>query len=224
MTKIITLSGWGMAHDALAGVVPDSATHLDYSNFKNIDTFFSSIKGESLDVVVGWSLGGQIALRAISENIIKPKALILLATPYQFVANKEIKCAMDRDSFNLFVSGFANDPVQTLNRFITLVSLNDTKAHEILTTLRQNKTKEHAGRWLYWLEELENFSCNELDFSKMPKTFAVHGRDDTIVDVTQTGLFKSLISDYTLEIFDYCGHAPHLHDEARVKEIIKAAL
>ncbi len=58
----------------------------------------------------------------------------------------------------------------------------------------------------------------------MPKTFSIHGRDDTIVDVTQTGLFKSLISDYALEIFDACGHAPHLHDEARVREIIKAAL
>ncbi len=224
MSNIITISGWGQAHDALAEVVPSGATHLDYSNFKTADEFFESIRGQNPDVVVGWSLGGQLALRALSEGIITAKALVLLATPYQFVASKDIKCGMDRDTFNKFYTNFENDPVKTIKRFMTLISLNDTHLHDILTKLRHSTSTDHAVRWRVWLDELENFSCNAIDFSQIPKTYAVHGRDDTLVDITQTSLFKSLIKDYKLEVFDSCGHAPHLHDVARVAEIIKSAL
>jgi pimeloyl-ACP methyl ester carboxylesterase len=224
MNNIITISGWGQSSDSLANVAPEGALHLDYSKFANINDFFESIKGHNPDLVIGWSLGGQIALRAISEEIINPKALCLIATPYQFVVSKEIKCAMDRDTFNLFYRNFENDPVKTIRRFATLISLNDIHAHDILVKLRQGADIEHASKWLYWLEELENFSCNSLDFSKVPKTFAIHGRDDTLVDVTQTGLFKSLIKDYTLKVLENCGHAPHLHDSIQVSKIIQAAL
>ena len=58
----------------------------------------------------------------------------------------------------------------------------------------------------------------------MPATTAIHGRDDTLVDASQTSLYKSLIKNYKFEIFDSCGHAPHLHDEDRVKNIIQSAL
>ena len=224
MTNIMTFSGWGMAHDALANVTPEGSHHVDYSNFTSAQELFKSLKGQSPDVLVGWSLGGQLALRAISDGILAPKKLILLATPYQFVANKEVKCAMDKDTFSIFVRDLGRAPEMTLKRFITLISLNDANAYDIITKLKQTTSMENSKKWFYWLEELENFSCNSIDFSIIPTTYAIHGRDDTIVDSTQTGLFKSLIADLHLEIFDHCGHAPHLHDEARVKAIIQSAL
>jgi pimeloyl-[acyl-carrier protein] methyl ester esterase len=224
MSKIITLSGWGMAHDSLANVTPEGAIHIDYSNFANAADFLQSVDGLEPDVLVGWSQGGQLALRAISEGALKPRSLVLLATPYQFVANKEIKCGMDPDSFNLFYNHFESDPVKTIKRFLTLISLNDKNIHEILKKLRESLNADNIMRWFYWLGELEGFSCNFIDFTKVPKTFAVHGRDDTIVDFTQTSLFKSLIPNYHLEVFDACGHAPHLHNEQMVREIIKSAL
>jgi pimeloyl-ACP methyl ester carboxylesterase len=220
MSKIVAFSGWGQAHDALANVTPAGTIHIDYSKFPNTGALFAFVKDLDPDVVIGWSLGGQLSLRAISEGLFKPRSLVLLATPYQFVASKDIKCAMDRDTFNIFHANFKHDPVKIIKRFITLISLNDSHIHEILSTLRKNIETEGAERWLYWLEELERFSCNLLDFSQMPKTYSIHGRDDTIVDITQTGLFKPLIADYRLEVFDTCGHAPHLHDEVKVRDII----
>lgn len=224
MNNIVTLSGWGQAFDALANVVPNGATHIDYGNFTNITGFFESIGKQNPDIVVGWSLGAQLALRAISEGIITPSHLVLIAAPYQFVANKDVKCGMDMDSFRFFYSNFENDPVKSIKRFMTLIAQNDTNIHAILTELRSTTKTENAARWLYWLDELENFSCNSLDFSQIPKTIAIHGRDDTIVDISQTGLFKSLIADYTLEVFESCGHAPHLHNAERVKAIIETIL
>lgn len=224
MANVITLSGWGQAHNSLAAVVPKNALHLDYSKFPSVSDFFDSLRKEDADVLVGWSLGGQLALRAISENILKPKVLILISAPYQFVANKDIKCSMNKDTFNSFCSSFQNDPVKTLKRFLALISLNDIYHNEVLKELRNITDMENASRWLYWLRQLESFSCNSLDFSKIPSTIAVHGLNDTIVDSTQTGLFKSLIKDYKIEIFEECGHAPHLHNQKRVKEIVQAVL
>lgn len=222
MSKIVAITGWGQAHDALKNVVPEGSTHVDYSQHSSAADFFRTLKNLSPDIIVGWSLGGQLALRAISEDFITAKALVLLATPYQFVANKEIKCAMNVDNFNSFHNNFTSDPVRTLKRFMTLISVNDSNAHDVLAHLRQNTNTEHASRWLYWLEELESFSCNSVDFSKMPKTIIIHGADDTVVDITQTSLFMPLIMQHSLEVFKKCGHAPHLHDEARVREIISS--
>lgn len=224
MNNIITLSGWGQAYNSLANISPEGATHIDYTKFPSVDAFFKSLKDKNPDIIIGWSLGGQLALRAISEKILKPKKLILISTPYQFVASKDIKCSMSKDTFNTFHSNFESDPVKTLKRFLTLISLNDSNHHEILKELRHATSTEHASRWLYWLEQLESFTCHSLDFSNVPETLAIHGLNDTIVDSTQTGLFKSLIKNYTLEMFENCGHAPHLHNEARVKEIVHAAL
>lgn len=224
MYKITTLSGWGQASDSLSVVSSNESTHIDYSNLADIDALFDTLKLQNPDVVIGWSLGGQLALRAISEGVITPSKLVLLATPYQFVASRDLKCAMDKESFNHFYSSFEKDPAKALKRFITLISVNDTSMHDILSQLRHAAKTHQTANWLYWLSELECFSGNMLDFSKMPATCAIHGRDDTLVDVTQTSLFKSLIKDYRLEIFDSCGHAPHLHDVSRVRRIIKEFL
>lgn len=221
MSSVITISGWGQPYDALKTIVPADAIHIDYSHAPSIADFYRIIKNHNPDVIVGWSLGGQLALRAISDGVISPKSLVLLATPYQFVASKEIKCAMNVDNFNAFYNSFESDPVRTLKRFLTLISLNDSNAHDILMYLRHHTDTAHASRWLYWLSELESFSCNTIDFSYIPKTLAFHGDDDTVVDIAQTGLFMPLISNYTLETFQKCGHAPHLHNEGKVRELIK---
>lgn len=224
MSKILAFSGWGQEYDSLSGVTPEDTIHIDYSKYANMSELFADMHHYNPDVVIGWSLGGQLALRIISEEIFAPACLVLIATPYQFVANKEIKCAMDRDNFNQFYENFKVDPVKTMKRFASFVAMNDSNMHGVLSSLRQREEGNNLLRWLPWLDELESFSCNRLDFMDIPKTYAIHGRDDSLVDVTQTGLFKPLIKEYHIEIFEHCGHAPHLHDEKRVQEIIKQAL
>lgn len=221
MKKIITFSGFGQVYNSLENIAP-TAEHIAYKKYQDIGKLFSDIKGKECDILVGWSLGGQIAIRALQAGVLKPKLLVLLATPFQFVRSKQIKCGIDRDNFNLFESDFKKDTSKALQRFSLMVARNDIKFREVADLLKADS--DDAEKWLYWLSELEKFSCSNVDFSAFPKTVIIHGRNDTIVDASQSSLFLPLIKNVNIEMFNKCGHAPHLHDEAKVKEIINNSL
>lgn len=218
----LTFSGWGQAPDALANIAPN-ATHIKYRDYPDTSSLFTSIKGTACDLLIGWSLGGQLALRAVDSGVLKPKLLVLLATPFQFLSSKSFKSGMDGDTFHAFETSFHNNPEATLEQFALLIAKNDSNAKRIITYLK-SQPKQNPDKWSHWLEELRTFSCSKLSFNNMPKTIAIHGRDDTIVDVAQAGILHPLIADYTCHIFEKCGHAPHLHDEKQVIEIINSAL
>ncbi len=218
MTNIITFSGWGQSYDSLEGVAP-GANHINYSSLQDIDELFESLKGAKCDVLIGWSLGGQIALRAIQAGILSPKSLILIAAPFQFIESSAIKCGMDKNVFNDFEEDFINNPEASLQRFLALISRNDCNAKEIITILADTNL-DNANKWAYWLDELKEFSCSIIDLSKTPKTLAIHGENDFIVDITHTGLFAPFIANLSIKTIKKCGHAPHLHDAKRIKNLI----
>ena len=218
MSNVITFSGWGQKHDSLANIFPN-AENIDYKNYQNIKDLFDELEGKDCDILVGWSLGGQIALRAASNKILNPKSIILFSTPFQFVANKTIKCGIDDNLFIEFENNFVANPEKLLKQFSLLIAKNDSNFKNVARNL-DNSGGKNKENWKYWLKELKKFSCQKLDFSNIPETLIIHGRDDTIVDSTQTSLFLPLIGDLTLKILDNCGHAPHLHNEDLVNKII----
>jgi pimeloyl-[acyl-carrier protein] methyl ester esterase len=222
MENIVTFSGWGQSYDALANIAP-TANHINYRDFADVESLFASLRDLKCDVLIGWSLGGQLALRAIDAGIFAPKLLVLLATPFQFLSGKGLRCGMDADTFNAFENEFKRDATKTLAQFSLLIAKNDSTAKQIIIQLKSNKI-DGTDKWLHWLNELHDFSCSRLNFSKMPKTLSIHGRDDTIVDATQAGIFHPLIKNYQSVILEQCGHAPHLHDSVKVRQLIAEAL
>lgn len=222
MQNIITFSGWGQNYDALENIAP-KATHIDYKQFNDIEQLFESLADKPCDLVIGWSLGGQVALRAIDAGILKPKRLVLIATPFQFVSGSGLKCGIDVDSFNEFENEFSHDPVQTLKEFSNLIARGDKDASKIARELRKSD-KDDAEKWLYWLNQLRNFSCQALNYTKFPPTLSIIGSCDSIIGSAQVDLFRPLMrSGFKVAILQECGHAPHLHDEAKVRELILEA-
>jgi pimeloyl-[acyl-carrier protein] methyl ester esterase len=71
-----------------------------------------------------------------------------------------------------------------------------------------------------WLKELERFSCFDVNFSETPRTLYFHGAGDMIVHVSQAEYFRERIKNFRLEIFNNCGHAPHLSDLDRFRKVI----
>ena len=96
--------------------------------------------------------------------------------------------------------------------------MNDRNASEIARTLDVND--ENFEQLKFWLKELERFSCFGVDFSNMPRTLYFHGAGDMIVHQSQAEYFKQRIKNFRLEIFNNCGHAPHLSDLEKVRKII----
>lgn len=224
--SIISLSGWGQKHDSLKNIFSDSffdpffIDHLNYAKFSNIADFFSEVKKKNIDskIIIGWSLGGQLAIRLLEQKIIKAKLLILIAPPFQFVKDKNIQAAMPLKTFANFYQNFTKAPGKTLKQFAILTAMNDRNSKEIAKNLDINdKNFTQLG---FWLEELQRFSCFNVNFEQMPRTIFFQGAGDMIVHASQAQYFAKKIKNFRFELIRNCGHAPHLSYLGQVQQII----
>ena len=224
--QILCLSGWGQKFDSLEAIFSDSSfdpffvSALDYLALNSVEEFFSLVKSQNLnpEIIVGWSLGGQLAVRLIEKKIIAPKLLVLLAPPFQMMKDSRIQAAMPQDVFDEFYKNFVAAPNKTLKQFSILTAMNDRSASEIAKTL--DISDRNFLQLKFWLEELNRFSCFDVDFSNMPRTLHFQGAGDVIVHESQAGYFKKNIQNFRLEILQNCGHAPHLSDVTRIRKVI----
>ncbi|MDA7978402.1 MAG: alpha/beta hydrolase [Pirellulales bacterium] len=222
--RTLTLSGWGHAPDTLRLISPD-AECLDYTSFRDTDEVFEQMakRARSVDRIIAWSLGGQLAVRAIAAKIIRPRLLTLIATPYQFVETADLPLGMDRSQFAEFRERYIRDPQKTLKKAWNLVAWNDARARAVRQAMRsQDFNRVAEVDWLPWLDVLGAFSCEEIDFSGFPNTLLVHGKNDAVVHYLHSLRFADRIENATLLVWNQCGHAPHWYDGVKLQRWIMA--
>ncbi|NBX30079.1 alpha/beta fold hydrolase, partial [bacterium] len=181
--RIACLSGWGQPHDALECVAP-GATHIDYARHDSANAALLHIAAHARDhdVVIGWSLGGQLAVRAIAAGMLRTRALVLIAAPFQFVKNAQLPLGMPQDLFATFRANFARKPHATLNKAWELIAKDDSNDHHVRGQLAtQDREAVLRGHWLAWLDLLEQYSAQGLLIENAPPTLLVHGEKDLVV-------------------------------------------
>lgn len=220
--KIITLSGWGQPHDSLKLVLP-RAHHFDYSPLESPQHIFDELRehAHDADLVVGWSLGGQLLVRAAAQGMIKPRRMALIAAPYQFVENTVPGFGMKRDLFEQFRSNLQNNSPRTLKKAWALVATGDTQEAQVAQLLLELGASMPSRDWLKWLDALSHFSCESLDLSLLPPTLLVHGAQDVVVLPNQSQRFAQRIPSSRLELWEDAGHAPHLHNSNRLRQLLE---
>ena len=230
---IICLSGWAQNPNSLNSLFPELTSsykviNFDYTKFSSIKSCFSAIIDLNIkpDVIIGWSLGGQIAIRLLENKILTSKLLILISTPFQFVkssptyhTNFRIAAAMPKDSFDLFRSNFIKNQLQTLEKFSLLMMINDKKrAKELAKNLYINRSS--YSNLLFWLDLLGSFQCHDLNFANFPRTIIFHGKDDLVVHYSQAKVFARKIINSELNIISNCGHCPHISNLSQLQKTI----
>jgi len=225
-----TLSGWGQPHDALSSIAP-TALHIDYARHTSAQAALLDIAAHAKghDVVIGWSLGGQLAVRAIASGLIKPRALVLIATPFQFVAKADSKFGqkfgMPADLYAKFRDNYVSNPSKTLHMAQASILRGDERVSAVRAHLdQQDKQAIQSKDWLNWLDILEGFDCAGLSLAEFPPTLLIHGDKDAVVFHEQSERFATAIPHARLVTLTGCGHAPHWHDDARVREEIAQEL
>lgn len=220
--KILTLAGWGQPHDALSVIAPD-ATHLDYANFANVEEVMQAIAhtGQGYDAAIGWSLGGKLLTHAIAKGFFKPKKLVLIAAPFQFVGDEHAPSGMKKEMYRKFTENYARDPVRTLHKGWELVAKGDANEDTIREYLSAfDPHTVLAKNWLHWMQRLDGFSSKNLLFEHFPPTLILHGKNDVVVRHEQSEELVKRLPNATLVTFDEAGHAPHWHDVAKVRALI----
>ncbi len=222
---LLCLSGWAQKHDSLEVIFNGSPIannynirSLDYSIFKNIDDVFDEIKNTTnCKIAIGWSLGGQILVRAIANKIIAPQLLILLAPPFQMLKDHRINSGMPQELYRKVSNMLENNSADMLKEFLILSTMNDRNNKEIIKNLALDEKNFHQIK--FWYEELCKFSCFDLDLREMPPILHFHGHGDMVVNISQKDYFQKYCPHFHGITFDRCGHAPHL---SRTKEVCKA--
>lgn len=222
MTKMLTFTGWGQPADALRPLVGNDAEFFDYHRYPGFAALAEALRDKPLeaDVVFGWSLGGQVAMRLIDAGLLKTKLLVLLATSYQFVANDNVPDATPKDMFETYRTGYANFPDMTMQTFQTLLLRGDSKGAYQKQVLDTQKN-DADGYWLEWLDELGDFSCLQIDGARQPKTLIIQGKNDVVTPATHAQRLMDFIPHAACLQLKDCGHMPHLHDPKRIRQWIE---
>lgn len=216
--KTLILSGWTQSAEPLKVLAP-GARVFDYSDFTSIERCFPGLaQFRETEHVIAWSMGGQLALRAIAIGALAPKHLTLIATPYRFVGTD----GMGAETFRLFRESYVKDAPRTKARFHALVAKGDAKQHDVMRRLVHHPEVENTNRWLPWLDILGLNDATTEPLARTPRTLIIHGANDEIVPLAQGEFLARHLPKATLSRWADVGHAPHVHDSARMTAEIHA--
>jgi pimeloyl-[acyl-carrier protein] methyl ester esterase len=88
-------------------------------------------------LVLGWSLGGQVAMRAALDHPHKIARLVLMASTPKFVATEDWQRGMVAVDLGNFGAALLADPQATLLRFLSLQTRGMAEQKAMLQQLRQ---------------------------------------------------------------------------------------
>ena len=219
MTKITILSGFGQEPQTFKNVFSNKdVIAFDYFQTKNFENLLTrDLTAYDNEVVIGWSLGGQVAIRLIEKQILKSKLLILIATPFQFVRNNKNNTGVNKEDFESFKINLALNPKQTLQYLACMSGNSDENSAETIKNMEGINNVENLSNWF---QELKDFTCFDIDFKNFPKTVYICGDSDAVVDISQYKYFQERIADFELQIMFNCGHAPHFSHKNEFLNII----
>lgn len=163
-------------------------------------------------VVMGWSLGGMLAVALAERYPSLCQGVISIAANAQFVATLTWPEAMPKADFEGFFHGFAANPTLARKRFCGLQARGDIHEKALLQQLRADVPRLPSNdSWLHALQclaaidnrdALPGLACPGLHF---------FGEQDALVPVAAARrLQSSLPASQTVEILLNTAHAPHI--------------
>ena len=171
MQNILLITGWGGGTKLLASLnqALEAKGHtVELINiFNALDEHILQEqveKAKDFDVIIGWSLGGQLAtllVDQISKQFQQQKTLITLASNPSFVQNEEWHTAMDQLTFQNFTQSFEHDAIATLRKFGFMVCQGTATHKQDFVTLQgliQPQNLDILQQGLNCLEQLNTVS------------------------------------------------------------------
>jgi pimeloyl-[acyl-carrier protein] methyl ester esterase len=176
-------------------------------------------------VWLGWSLGGQFALRNALDEPERVRGLVMLASSPRFVAEDGWPYGVRSSLFRDFGAALSNDFRGTLDGFLALEALGSATAQEELRALRKQAFErgEPAPQALIrGLELLDTFDAREeLARLRVPSLW-ISGRRDRLVPAGAMPAAAALAPEATSLVIRDAGHAPFLGAADEVAQAIDA--
>lgn len=189
--KILLITGWGGGaellkplHEALEQK-GHSVERLNIFNALDDEILQQHVElAVKFDVIIGWSLGGQLAtllVDQIQQQYAEQKVLITLASNPCFVAQADWTTAMPVETFIQFKQSFEQDAITTLKRFGLLVCQGASSAKKDFVAMQKLIRPQPIALLRDGLQLLEQLNLVELYKNYQGRQLHVFAEHDALV-------------------------------------------
>jgi len=224
MKPVVFLHGWAQSRqawyqqrevfpDALYLNLPGHGGAVDHPVEDWLEVIAGQLPAEPC-VLVGWSLGGTLALALAGCFPERIGALALVASTPCFRRQDDWQAGCDEQAFAAFESAISSGSVRSLNRFFALMLHGDELSRSDYNRLaKQAVDREHSSSAAGLdggLALLGSLDVRQSVTDISVPSLILHGEQAAIVSVDAGRWLAASIADSQLEQFQNCGHAPFL--------------
>lgn len=172
--------------------------------------------------VLGWSLGGMLAVALAARCPERVTRVITLASNLRFVANNDWPEAMAPEVSRQFNAGFTKDAATGLRRFSGLMARGDESERELLKALRaQQPPVEQVNQlWGQALDALSSMDNTAILKGLRQPGLHIYGEHDALVPLSAAGALPALNQRQRVTVVSGAGHAMHWSQPERVADSI----
>jgi pimeloyl-[acyl-carrier protein] methyl ester esterase len=173
--------------------------------------------------LLGWSLGGQVAMRAALDHPHKVARLVLLASTPKFVAAQDWERGMAAADLQDFGAALLADPQATLLRFLSLQTRGMRGQKVLLQQLRQTLLAAPTAHSMALAGGLAILRDTDLrdELSRLTQPVLVlHGALDTLTPAAAGAWLAATLPAAQHIEFSRAAHAPHLSHGVEVAAAI----
>ncbi|MGE5320597.1 MAG: pimeloyl-ACP methyl ester esterase BioH [Hyphomicrobiaceae bacterium] len=235
---IVLVHGWGMnarVFDTLAALLADAfevraldlpghggrAALADNSLQSWADDLAQQLPGNA--TLLGWSLGGQVAMRAALDHPRKIARLVLLASTPRFVLAEDWEHGLGVTDLQDFGAALLADPQATLLRFLSLQTRGMPGQKILLQQLRQTLLAAPAAdreALVAGLAMLRDTDLRDQLARLTQPALVLHGALDTLTPAAAGAWLAATLPNAVHSEFSHAAHAPHLSHGAEVAAAI----
>jgi len=222
MQPMVFIHGWGQseqiwhqqqAHfpDAIYVNLPGHGGEPDSGNW--LETLRDKLPTEPC-ILVGWSLGGMLAMQLALAYPERIKALALISSTPCFPQKEGWTDACSDDVLQGFKQGIEQHAAKTISRFFALMLHGDNiERRQFNTIARAAINRNHPASMQgmqQGLQLLERLDLRKHLSNITQATWLAHGEQDAIIPIQAGEYLAEHIPHATLQHFKACGHAPFL--------------
>ncbi len=222
--KMVFLHGWGQSEriwfqqrqffpDATFINLPGHGGAADAPG-EQWSQIVADLLPEQPAILIGWSLGGMLAMEIACRWPERLSALALISSTPSFRLREGWEHGCNQEVFSDFEQAVVSKSPKMMNRFFALMMLGDDLSRSAYNTLarvavdRQSPTT--AAGITAGLELLSTIDLRgQLHALSMP-TLIMHGKQDAIVPFAASLAMAKALPNAQAQKFEACGHAPFL--------------
>ena len=235
--EIVLLHGWGSASQSWQPLIPAlqniaNIIALDLPGFGEsasipeftLDAVVQLIAAQLPEkcVLIGWSLGGMLAVQIAARYPNKISRIITLAANAKFVASRNYETAMPLVVNRQFNKNFATDPQSTLKLFSGLLAQGDTNERALLKQVRALAEPDKINS--NWLQALELLAVldNRETFAQLTQS-GLHflAEKDALVPIAAAQALAQLNPQQSVQVIAGAAHALHWSQPELVAKAIQ---